>query len=115
MYVENGGEIINAIISEKLIFAIFNKKTILHDGAIIIKQNMIHAVKVVLPLSDSQKYINSLGTRHLAGLGISEKSDALAVIVSEETGNISLAKNGNLIKNLSVEELSQRLSNEVKI
>jgi diadenylate cyclase len=107
-YIESG-EIIDADITVKLLLTIFNSKTILHDGAVIIRNNRIYACKVVLPLSEKVEFKQKLGTRHLAALGISEESDAFCVIVSEETGKISTAYNGEIILGISQDELSQRI------
>ncbi|HCX72852.1 MAG TPA: TIGR00159 family protein [Candidatus Cloacimonas sp.] len=107
-YVETG-EIIDARISTKLILTIFNNKTILHDGAAIIRGERIWAVKVVLPLSENLEYTQKFGTRHLAAIGISEETDAFVIVVSEETGRISVAKNGEIFTALSLDELSQRI------
>jgi len=106
------GEMIDAQISLKLLLTIFNQKTILHDGAVIIRANRIHAAKVVLPLSENIDYTRKLGTRHLAAVGVSEQSDAFVIVVSEETGRISIAMDGELISNLSIDELAQRLKDE---
>ena len=106
------GEIIDAQISLKLLLTIFNQKTILHDGAVIIRQNRVYAAKVVLPLSEDLEYTRKLGTRHLAAVGVTENTDAFAIVVSEETGRISVAKEGELISNLSIDELAQRLKDE---
>ncbi|MCK4653661.1 MAG: diadenylate cyclase CdaA [Candidatus Cloacimonetes bacterium] len=110
-YIESG-EIIDAQISVKLLLTIFNNKTILHDGAAIIRNNRILAVKVVLPLSENVEYVQKFGTRHLAGVGITEGTDAFTIIVSEETGRISVAKNGELFTSLTIDELSQRIKDE---
>ncbi|HPR16715.1 MAG TPA: diadenylate cyclase CdaA [Candidatus Cloacimonadota bacterium] len=106
------GEIIDAQISVKLLLTIFNNKTILHDGAVIIRNDRILAVKVVLPLSENVDYAQKLGTRHLAAVGVTENSDAFAIVVSEETGHISVAKSGELISDLTIDELSQRIKDE---
>ncbi len=106
------GEIIDAQISVKLLLTIFNNKTILHDGAVIVRNERLYAVKVVLPLSESVEYAQKLGTRHLAGVGVTENSDAFSIIVSEETGKISVAKNGVLYSELTIDELSQRIKDE---
>jgi diadenylate cyclase len=106
------GEIIDAQITLKLLLTIFNQKTILHDGAVIIRQNRLYAAKVVLPLSENIDYTRKLGTRHLAAVGITEKTDAFVIVVSEETGRISIAKEGELISDLSIDELAQRLKDE---
>ena len=106
------GEIIDAQISVKLLLTIFNNKTILHDGAVVIRNNRILAVKVVLPLSENVEYTQKLGTRHLAAIGITEGTDAFVIVVSEETGKISVVKNGELFSDLSIDELSQRIKDE---
>jgi len=101
---------IQAVVSKELIISIFNVKSPLHDGAIIIDNNMIIAARCVLPLSSVTKYGNkNLGTRHRAALGLSEQSDAIILIVSEETGGISIAQAGELILNISEKELSSIL------
>lgn len=110
-YIESG-ELIDAQISVKLLLTIFNNKTILHDGAAIIRGDRIQAVKVVLPLSENIEYAQKFGTRHLAAVGITENSDAFSIVVSEETGRISVAKNGELITDLTIDELSQRIKDE---
>lgn len=110
-YIESG-ELIDALISVKLLLTIFNSKTILHDGAVIIRSDRILAVKVVLPLSENMEYTRKHGTRHLAAIGITETTDALVVIVSEETGRISVAKGGELITDLTIDELSQRIKDD---
>ena len=106
------GEMIDAHISVKLLLTIFNNKTILHDGAAIIRGDRILAVKVVLPLSENVEYAQKLGTRHLAAVGITENTDAFAIVVSEETGRISVARNGDLTSDLTIDELSQRIKDE---
>ncbi|MDY6914830.1 MAG: diadenylate cyclase CdaA [Candidatus Cloacimonadota bacterium] len=107
-YIESG-EIIDAKISTKLILTIFNNKTILHDGAAIIRGERIWAVKVILPLSENIEYTKKFGTRHLAAIGITEETDAFVIVVSEESGRISVAKNGEITTGLSSDELSQRI------
>ncbi|OPX26602.1 MAG: TIGR00159 family protein [Candidatus Cloacimonas sp. 4484_143] len=106
------GEMIDARISVKLLLTIFNNKTILHDGAAIIRNDRILAVKVVLPLSENVEYAQKLGTRHLAAVGITENTDSFAIVVSEETGKISVARNGELTTDLTIDELSQRIKDE---
>ncbi len=90
------GELLDAELSEALIESIFFKNSPLHDGALIIHQNKIKAARCILPVSSNEKIPVSLGLRHRAAVGITEQSDALAVIVSEETGNIAYASNGKL-------------------
>jgi diadenylate cyclase len=110
-YIESG-EMIDAKISIKLLLTLFNTKSILHDGAVIIRKDRILAAKVVLPLSENIEYTRILGTRHLAAVGITEETDAFAIIVSEETGRISAARNGEFITDLSIDELAQRIKDE---
>ncbi len=106
------GEIIDSKISVKLILTIFNNKTILHDGALIVRNDRIYAVKVVLPLSENIEYTQKFGTRHLAAIGISEKTDAFVIVVSEETREISVVKNGKITTDIKIDELSQRIKDE---
>lgn len=106
------GEIIDAGLNSMLLITIFNPKTILHDGAVVIRNGRIYAVKVVLPLSENSEFLHRHGTRHLAAIGITEKTDAYVIVVSEETGAISFAKNGEIATRLSIEELTQRIKDE---
>ncbi|MBS3740594.1 MAG: diadenylate cyclase CdaA [Candidatus Cloacimonetes bacterium] len=106
------GEIIDADISEKLILTIFNERTVLHDGAIVIQDNRIRAAKVILPLTTQKKYIKKYGTRHQAGIGISEQTDAFVIIVSEETGKISYVKDSIIHDDVTIDILSQKLHHE---
>ena len=99
------GTIIDAKVSSALLENIFVVNTPLHDGATIIKKGRIHASGCVLPLTSNNRINKKLGTRHRAGLGISENSDALIIIVSEETGVISLANNGKLTRNYDKDKL----------
>lgn len=112
--IEKKGELIDAAISTKLIMTVFNNKTILHDGALIIRKNRIHAVKVILPLTQKPEFNQQYGTRHLSAIGVTEKYDAYAVVVSEESGKISVAKNGQLTVGVSKEELPQRINDETR-
>lgn len=112
-YIESG-EIIDAEISVKLILTIFDNRSLLHDGAVIIRNNRIYACKVVLPLSENLEYTREHGTRHLAAIGISEQTDSVVIITSEETGRISMARHGLMEYNLGLDELAQRLKDETK-
>lgn len=105
----DSGVKIGADVSPQLIVNLFVPKTPLHDGAIIISQNKITAAACILPLSDDKKINKGLGTRHRAALGISTETDAIAVVISEETGKISIAKDGNLIVDLKEEALKNIL------
>lgn len=96
---------IDAEVSPQLLVNLFTPKTPLHDGAIIISNNKIEAAACILPLANDADIAKELGTRHRAGLGISKETDAIAVIVSEETGKISIAKDGNLIVDVKEEAL----------
>jgi len=105
------GEIINAQLSAPLLTSIFYPRSPLHDGAVIINKNFIEAARCTLPLSQQTSIRGeSLGMRHRAGLGISEQADVISVIVSEETGSISVAEDGELVKGLSKEALKRRLN-----
>lgn len=100
---------INADVSSGLIVNIFIPKTPLHDGAMVIRNDKISAAACFLPLTQKQTLSKELGTRHRAGIGLSEETDAAVVIVSEETGKISVALEGDLITNLTPEALEDRL------
>ena len=106
-YIETGVKI-DSEISTELIMTIFSQNTPLHDGAIIISGDKIIAASCTLPLADIQ-YDYTLGTRHRAAIGLTQQTDALAIVVSEEKGTISLASNGILSKNLSKEKLEDLL------
>lgn len=108
----NSGDQINANITQRLIENIFFKNSPLHDGAMIISHKRIKAAGCILPISHDTDIPKSLGLRHRAALGISQKSDCLAIIVSEETGGISIAENGNFRLRLSAEELESVLSKD---
>lgn len=103
------GTVIDAKVSRALIGNIFFIKAPLHDGAVIIRKGRVQAAGCILPLTQNGEFDNALGTRHRAALGMSEQSDALAAVVSEETGLISLAYKGVLRRGLSPEELGEAL------
>lgn len=106
------GTIVNADISVELLCNIFYDKTPLHDGALIVKDWRISAAGCRLPLSENKTISKELGMRHRAGLGLSEVTDSLVIIVSEETGGISVAEGGILKRNLTPQTLSALLKNE---
>jgi conserved hypothetical protein TIGR00159 len=106
---------IDAVVSVELLITIFDPLTPLHDGAVVIRGDRIAYASCVLPLSKSSEIPRKYGTRHRAGLGISEESDAIAVIVSEETGEISVAVGGRLHRNLDQELLKSLLLKELGI
>lgn len=103
------GILINGEISPQLLVNIFNPKTPLHDGAVIISENKIKAAACMLPLSDNKSISKGLGTRHRSAAGMSQESDAIVVVVSEETGKISVAKDGTLIVDVKEDALRQIL------
>lgn len=107
------GTQLDAQVSEQLLRNIFFPKASLHDGAVIIRDGRIAAAGCVLPLSQSDRLSADLGTRHRAGVGISEASDAVAIIVSEETGTISVAVGGMLKRHLAPQTLEKLLCNEL--
>lgn len=107
------GTILNADITSELLKNIFFNKAPLHDGAVIIRNNKIAAAGCFLPLSANKNLSSELGTRHRAGVGISESSDALVLIVSEETGSVSVAAGGLLKRHLSAATLTTILNNEL--
>ncbi|MEM7205688.1 MAG: diadenylate cyclase CdaA [Planctomycetota bacterium] len=100
---------IDAEVNSYLVESIFVRSSPLHDGAIVIRDNRIEAAKCLLPLSESTDINQRLGTRHRAAVGLSEESDALAIVVSEETGAISFALNGKLMHDVALEELEQTM------
>jgi diadenylate cyclase len=107
-YVETGVRL-EARLSREMLLTIFYPSTALHDGAVIIRHNRIEAAGCLLPLSSSSEHDHQLGTRHRAALGISETTDAITIVVSEETGIISVAYNGRLIRRLDEERLARML------
>lgn len=104
------GDVLNADLSKRAIESIFFKNSPLHDGAIIISGNKIKAARCVLPVTDNTDLPAQYGMRHRAALGITEQSDAIAIIVSEETGSISVAVDGKIETNLDPEDLEQYLN-----
>ncbi len=104
------GTLLDASYSRELIGTIFMPKTLLHDGAVIVHQERIVAAGAILPVSNRELKDRSMGLRHRAGIGLAESSDAVVVIVSEETGSISLAIGNSVQRDLSLELLSQRLT-----
>ena len=107
---ENTGITIDAAISRQLILNIFEHNTPLHDGAVIIRNNRIVSATCYLPLTARNDINKDLGTRHRAGIGISEVSDSMTIIVSEESGGISITHKGTLYRNLDLESLRKHLT-----
>ena len=104
------GIMLDANVSSGLLENIFVPNTPLHDGAVIIRRNRIIAAGCMLPLTGNNNLSHELGTRHRAALGLSETTDAIVIVVSEETGKISIARNGTLTRNLTGESLSKALT-----
>lgn len=103
------GVLLDAHISGRMIESIFHRESPLHDGAMLITDGKVHSAGCILPVSDSTTLPKSAGLRHRAGVGITEQTDALSIIVSEETGQISIARRGHLTKNIQKDQLSKIL------
>ena len=111
MYAQTG-DVLNAETSSRLFIAIFNKTSPLHDGAVIVENDKVRAARVILPVTEKVDLPPEYGLRHRAGLGISEITDSLVIIVSEETGQISISENGILQKNIPSRILRQKLEED---
>lgn len=107
---ERTGIEVDGLVTSQLLINIFEHNTPLHDGAVIVRGNRVTSATCYLPLSDNMNLDKNLGTRHRAGLGISEVTDAVTVIVSEETGKISVAYKGELFRNLDGDGLKEKLN-----
>lgn len=108
-FVETGVGI-DADFSKELVLTVFQPKTVLHDGGLIVRSDRIVAAACIFPLTQREDLDRNLGLRHRAGLGLSEESDAVAVVVSEETGQVSICHSGLIERNLSVEKFRRRIS-----
>ncbi len=106
---EKTGIDIDAVVSSQLLINIFEHNTPLHDGAVVVRGDRITAATCYLPLSDNMRLSKELGTRHRAGIGISEVTDCFTIIVSEETGKVSIAKKGEITRNVSADTLKAKL------
>lgn len=111
MYTDSA-EVLKSKMSSRLITSIFNKTGPLHDGAIVIDRDLVVAARVILPVTDKPNLPPEYGLRHRAALGMSEVTDSFVIIVSEETGQISIAENGILQKNIGINFLAQKLEEE---
>ena len=107
---ERTGIPLDCIVSSQVLINIFEHNTPLHDGAIIVRGNRIVSATCYLPLSDNMQISKDLGTRHRAAIGMSEVSDAMIIVVSEETGHVSIAEGGRLARNVTPEYLKQRIT-----
>ena len=108
-YVETG-EVLDSNLSRKLILSIFNKYSPLHDGAVIVSNGKLRAARCILPVSESDDIPTQLGLRHRSALGITEHSDCVVIVTSEESGSISLADHGQLFYDIPQNEIHARLS-----
>lgn len=108
--IEKTGIEVDGLITSQLLINIFEHNTPLHDGAVVIRGNRVVAATCYLPLSDNMMISKELGTRHRAAVGVSEVTDSITVVVSEETGYVSVAKGGHLTRNMTQEELREELS-----
>ena len=113
-YYSTSGEKIHSLISSAILESIFFKNSPLHDGGVIIQKNRIVAARCILPVSDNREFPAHFGLRHRAAAGITETSQSIAIIISEENGKISSAKAGVINYNISIEELNELLKKEVK-
>ncbi|GAA0222497.1 diadenylate cyclase CdaA [Metaclostridioides mangenotii] len=111
----NTGTVIDSEISRQLLINIFIPNTPLHDGAVVIRESRIKAAACFLPLTETKDLSKDLGTRHRAGIGISEVSDCITLIVSEETGGVSIAKSGKLYRDISKERMTNILRSNLKV
>ena len=107
---ERTGIAVDGILTSQLLINIFEKNTPLHDGAVIVRGDRVVSATCYLPLTDSLSISKDLGTRHRAAVGISEVSDSLTIVVSEETGKVSIAMGGELYRNVDAEFLKNKLS-----
>ncbi|MDF7814334.1 diadenylate cyclase CdaA [Hymenobacter sp. YC55] len=106
----NSGDLIDATVSKRLLMSIFNKTSPLHDGAVIISRGRIQAARCILPVSENPDVPAALGLRHRAAIGLSEVTDAVVLVVSEETGQMSLVRGGEVFRNLAPADLRTRLN-----
>lgn len=111
-FFQNSCEVVDAKISKRLLESIFQKTSPLHDGAVVIAENKIKAASCILPLTDNTDLPPQFGLRHRAGIGVSEANDATAIIISEETGELSYAKHGRVKMNIGFAELEKLLNKD---
>lgn len=111
----NTGTRIDGEVSRQLLINIFIPNTPLHDGAVVIRESKVKAASCFLPLTESKDLSKDLGTRHRAAVGVSEVSDCISLIVSEETGDVSIAKSGKLYRNVSRERMTNILKNNLRV
>lgn len=112
-FLSSSGDEMNIKVTQPIIESIFFKNSPLHDGAIIISNNVVKATRVILPVNNEKNIPQRFGLRHRAGIGVTEKTDALALIVSEETGHISYIKDGEFVVFENTSELNQMIKNDL--
>ena len=112
-FLTNTGDEMNILVSQPIIESIFFKNSPLHDGAIIIDNNVVKATRVILPVNNEKNIPERFGLRHRAAVGITEKTDALAIAVSEETGQISFIKNGDFVMFKDTDDLIQKIKQDL--
>ena len=110
----NTGEIVDSVLTDKMLENIFYKNSPMHDGAVIIKDNRIIAARCVLPVTEKENFPSHFGMRHRAAVGLTETTDALAITVSEQTGNVSLTVNGEINSNLNRDKLRYLIEKNLK-
>jgi diadenylate cyclase len=110
----NTGEIVDSALTDKMLENIFYKNSPMHDGAVIIKDNRIIAARCVLPVTEKENFPSHFGMRHRAAVGLTETTDALAITVSEQTGNVSLTVNGEINSNLTRDKLRYLIEKNLK-
>lgn len=111
-FIGSSGEVLDSNITKRLLISLFSKSSPLHDGAVIIANSKIKAANAVLPVSENPELLNKYGLRHLSALGITEQTDAIVLVVSEEKGTIALAKGGKMIEGLSKAQIIEFLNKE---
>lgn len=110
----NTGEVVDSALTDKMLENIFYKNSPMHDGAVIIKDNRIIAARCVLPVTEKENFPSNFGMRHRAAVGLTETTDAIAITVSEQTGNVSLTINGDINTNLTKEKLRYLIEKNLK-
>lgn len=113
-FLVNTGDEMNITVTQPILESIFFKNSPLHDGAIIIANNVIKATRVILPVNNDKKIPERFGLRHRAAIGITEKTDALAIVVSEETGKVSYIKNGEFVMYKNTENLIGQIKSDLE-
>ena len=113
-FLVNTGDEMNIKVTQPILESIFFKNSPLHDGAIIIANNTIKATRVILPVNNEKKIPDRFGLRHRAAIGITEKTDAIALVVSEETGQVSYIKNGEFVMYKNTQELIQHIKEDLE-